>query len=67
MVGPDQLELQRRLRQDRANIRLAIEFCYGVPEEQLTGLELAGLLIWYWLSCGAMKDGHQGDAAQIGS
>lgn len=56
--GPDQLELQRRLRQDRANIRLAIEFCYGVPEEQLTGLELAGLLIWYWLSCGAMKEGR---------
>src|SRR6266568_2319498 len=57
--GPDQLELQRRLRQDRANIRLAIEFCYGVPEEQLTGLELTGLLIWYWLSCGAMKEGRR--------
>jgi predicted ATPase len=57
--GPDQLEMQQRLRQDRANIRLAIEFCYSLPEEHLAGLELAGLLIWYWLSCGAMKEGRR--------
>ncbi|MFG2004425.1 ATP-binding protein [Spirillospora sp. NPDC048911] len=57
--GPDQLAWQARLGHDHANLRLAIEFCLSRPEERPAGLEMAGLLIFYWFPCGMMKEGRR--------
>ncbi|MCP2242686.1 ATP-binding protein [Lentzea aerocolonigenes] len=56
--GPDQLQIAARLRSEHANLRLALEFCLSTPGESRTGLHLAGILYFYWLSCGLSAEGR---------
>ncbi|MET8758919.1 LuxR C-terminal-related transcriptional regulator [Lentzea sp. NPDC004782] len=56
--GPDQLEIATRIRSEHANLRLALEFCLSTPGESRTGLRLAGVLHFYWLSCGLSAEGR---------
>ncbi len=56
--GPDQLEIAARIRSEHANLRLALEFCLSTPGESRPGLRLAGVLYFYWLSCGLSAEGR---------
>ncbi|GAB4002350.1 ATP-binding protein [Nocardioides ultimimeridianus] len=51
-LGPHQVEWSSRLRRDLANLRAALEFCAGDPDEATVGLQLAVHLREYWLAGG---------------
>ncbi|MET9873595.1 BTAD domain-containing putative transcriptional regulator [Actinacidiphila glaucinigra] len=56
--GPRQLVWHRRVLQEHANIRSALDFCLSRPEERRTGLELAGTLWVFWVACGLFTEGR---------
>lgn len=55
--GPGQPETVARLRADRDNLRVALDFSLSAPGETLAGLRLAGTLWFYWHACGASREG----------
>ncbi|MEV5100443.1 LuxR C-terminal-related transcriptional regulator [Streptomyces massasporeus] len=55
--GPGQPETVARLRADRDNLRVALDFSLSAPGENLAGLRLAGTLWFYWHACGASREG----------
>jgi predicted ATPase/DNA-binding CsgD family transcriptional regulator len=56
--GPGQREIVTRLRADQDNLRAALEFSLTLPGEARAGLGLAGTLWFYWLACGAPREGR---------
>jgi len=56
--GGDQLVLLGRLLADLANLRAALEFCLGRPEQVTAGLGIAGRLWPFWLGCGLQREGR---------
>ncbi|WP_370182019.1 protein kinase [Rhodococcus wratislaviensis] len=53
-----QLEWNRRLRHERANLRSALEYCLSTPGEARTGLRMAGSLWFFWNASGLLRDGR---------
>ncbi|MGO9823164.1 MAG: LuxR C-terminal-related transcriptional regulator, partial [Solirubrobacteraceae bacterium] len=53
----DQFELAHRLKDELANFRSALEYCFAQPGERLQVLRMAGALWFYWNACGHMRDG----------
>ena len=47
----------RMLRDDIANLRVALEFCVELPDETLAGLRMASSLYHYWLLTGLPGEG----------
>jgi predicted ATPase/DNA-binding CsgD family transcriptional regulator len=56
--GPGQPEALRRMHREHANLRAALEFSLGAPEDAAAGLELATCLREYWLMCGQSHAGR---------
>ncbi|WP_073361151.1 protein kinase domain-containing protein, partial [Rhodococcus jostii] len=56
--GSGQLEWNRRLRHERANLRSALEYCLSTPGEARTGLRMAGSLWFFWNASGLLRDGR---------
>ncbi|OLE22989.1 MAG: hypothetical protein AUG44_23395 [Actinobacteria bacterium 13_1_20CM_3_71_11] len=56
--GPGQPEALRGMHKEHANLRAALEFSLGMPEEAAAGLELATCLGEYWLVCGQVHEGR---------
>ncbi|GGT03014.1 hypothetical protein GCM10010156_71200 [Planobispora rosea] len=54
----DQLAWCRRIQPDLANIRLAVEYCYGRPGEAGKGLDLIASLWFLWICCGRHDTGY---------
>jgi non-specific serine/threonine protein kinase len=48
-LGDRQIEWIQRLRREQNNIRVALDFCTGVPEEAATGMRLACSIMEYWV------------------
>ncbi|MGP4016665.1 LuxR C-terminal-related transcriptional regulator [Saccharopolyspora sp. 5N708] len=57
-LGPNQAEWLTRLRQDRANLRAALDFCRTEPGEGHEGLRMAAALRFYWVACGLLREGR---------
>ncbi|MEO3886685.1 BTAD domain-containing putative transcriptional regulator [Nonomuraea sp. B5E05] len=47
--GPHQRALLDRVRAERANISLALDYC-ATPSQARTGMRLAGALWWWWIT-----------------
>jgi len=54
----DQVDLFTRLRREHANIRSALGFCLGEPDEAEAGLAMASALRFYWLMSGSLSEGR---------
>ncbi len=48
-IGPDQAAWIDRLRREHANLRVALDFCAGDPDEAIAGLRMAPALKEYWI------------------
>lgn len=57
--GRTQPAVQDRMRQDQANLRVALDHCLGSPDGHLAGLHLVGTLWFYWAGCGALGEGRR--------
>ena len=57
-LASGQLEWNRRLRHERANLRSALEYCLSTPGEARTGLRMAGSLWFFWNASGLLRDGR---------
>ncbi|GAA4622739.1 LuxR family transcriptional regulator [Actinoallomurus vinaceus] len=57
--GADQLILFSRLRQDHANLRIALEYCLGDPDRVETGQRMAAGLSYYWQVTGLHGEGRR--------
>lgn len=57
-LGSGQLEWNRRLRHERANLRSALEYSLSTPGEARTGLRMAGSLWFFWNASGLLRDGR---------
>lgn len=53
-----QSERLDRLRRDQANLRTALDYCLGQPQEVGTGLHMASTLYFYWLMGGFLGEGR---------
>jgi len=53
-----QVDLFTRLRREHANLRSALGFCLGEPEEAAAGLAMASALRFYWLMSGSLSEGR---------
>jgi predicted ATPase len=53
-----QLELYGRLREERANLWAAFDYCMSDPEQHRAGLDLAGTLWPLWMCCGLLREGR---------
>jgi predicted ATPase/DNA-binding SARP family transcriptional activator len=47
-----------RTRLEHANLREALDFCFGTPDESPVGVHLAGALWFYWVGCGFLAEGR---------
>lgn len=56
--GPRQLEWMARLREERANLRVALTWSLGEPGEALAALHMATRIFEYWVMCGAPREGR---------
>jgi predicted ATPase len=56
--GPDQLRWRERMSVEHPNIRAALDFCLGEPDEYGAALEFAGTLWFVWWCCGFVRDGR---------
>src|SRR4051794_36403952 len=63
----DQVELFRRVRNERANIWAAIDFCLDDPDEAELGATICGDLWVYWVAQGPVTDIRRVLAALLGS
>lgn len=57
-LGPQQVDWLTRIRQDRANLRAALDFCRTEPGEGPEGLRMATALRFYWVAGGALREGR---------
>ncbi|MEV0700662.1 LuxR C-terminal-related transcriptional regulator [Saccharopolyspora sp. NPDC050389] len=57
-LGPHQVEWLTRLRQDRSNLRTALDFCRVEPGEGHDGLRMAAALRFFWAAGGSLREGR---------
>jgi predicted ATPase/DNA-binding NarL/FixJ family response regulator len=57
-IGPRQVELMARLGREQTNLREAMHFCMGEPNEADMGLEISVALFPFWLSRGLLREGR---------
>jgi non-specific serine/threonine protein kinase len=57
-LGPHQVEWLTRLRQDRSNLRAALDFCRSEPGEGHEGLRMAAALRFFWVAGGWLREGR---------
>ncbi|SDX03572.1 non-specific serine/threonine protein kinase [Saccharopolyspora shandongensis] len=57
-LGPHQVEWLTRLRQDRSNLRAALDFCRAEPGEEHEGLRMAAALRFFWAADGSLREGR---------
>lgn len=57
-LGPRQREWSRWFRGQGPNLWAALDFCCTEPGEHEAGLRLAGVLWFYWVACGCVRDGR---------
>ncbi|MEV0087507.1 LuxR C-terminal-related transcriptional regulator [Saccharopolyspora sp. NPDC050642] len=57
-LGPHQVEWLTRLRQDRSNLRAALDFCRTEPGEGHEGLRMAAALRFFWAAGGSLREGR---------
>ncbi|WP_395109519.1 ATP-binding protein [Actinomadura sp. SCN-SB] len=56
--GPRQLEWHTTMTRAHADLRVALEFSPGDPDERQAGLDLAGSLHLFWASGGMIREGR---------
>ncbi|NGO69213.1 ATP-binding protein [Streptomyces boncukensis] len=56
--GPRQAEVAGRVEQELPNLRLALEYSLGDPEDAHLGQYLAATLWFYWIGCGRLAEGQ---------
>jgi non-specific serine/threonine protein kinase len=56
--GPGQEEWSARLRAEHDNLRAALTFSLGTAGEEAVGVRMAAALRFYWLRCGAGREGR---------
>ena len=56
--GPDQVVWRERLTRDHANLRAALDYSIGDPEDRQTGVRMAGALLYFWIACGHVREGR---------
>jgi predicted ATPase/DNA-binding CsgD family transcriptional regulator len=56
--GPDQVELLAQMRLEHNNLRAALDFGLGDPEQQFVGARLATAMYFYWL-CGFLGESRR--------
>ncbi|MEV5607659.1 LuxR C-terminal-related transcriptional regulator [Streptomyces sp. NPDC052225] len=57
-TGDSQIPLLRALVRDRANLRVALEYCVASPRHHCQGLEMATALWGYWHATGLLTEGR---------
>jgi non-specific serine/threonine protein kinase len=57
-IGPGQADWVRRVTDDQANFRLALEYCLSATSDAAIGLELATLLLGFWTSANRLGEGR---------
>jgi non-specific serine/threonine protein kinase len=55
--GPRQVMWSRRMRAELPELRAALAFCLSTPGEEPAAVRLAGTLNFFWLGCGAAREG----------
>ncbi|HEX3785717.1 MAG TPA: LuxR C-terminal-related transcriptional regulator [Pseudonocardiaceae bacterium] len=55
-LGPQQLEVVARTRQEHANIRAALEYSFADGQDAIDGARLAIALEQYWVNCGLFSE-----------
>ncbi len=58
-LGPGQVGWLVRLRQETPNLRVALDYSYARPGQEVTGLRMTVLLRHYWLSLGLFTEGRR--------
>src|SRR3984893_15023283 len=58
-LGPEQVGWLVRLQQETANLRVALDYSYACPGQDVTGLRMTVLLRHYWLSLGVFTEGRR--------
>jgi non-specific serine/threonine protein kinase len=58
-LGPGQVGWLVRLRQETANLRVALDYSFASPGQEATGLRMTVLLRHYWLSLGLFTEGRR--------
>jgi predicted ATPase/DNA-binding CsgD family transcriptional regulator len=58
-LGPEQVGWLVRLRQETPNLRVALDYSYACPGQEVTGLRMTVLLRHYWLSLGLFTEGRR--------
>ncbi|GHH21078.1 ATP-binding protein [Streptomyces lanatus] len=56
--SPRQGEVAARVEAELPNLRCALEYCLGEPDEAHLGHYLAGSLWFYWVGCGRLSEGR---------
>jgi non-specific serine/threonine protein kinase len=52
--GPCQVEWLRRIRSERSNLRVAVEFCLGEPGQVPVAMEIVARLRMFWTAFGSL-------------
>jgi predicted ATPase/DNA-binding CsgD family transcriptional regulator len=65
-LGPGQVGWVRRICDDHANFRLALEYCLSTSADALLGLELATSLWLFWVSGNRVGEGRYWLARMLG-
>ena len=58
LFGPAQVELLTRLKLENANLRAALDYCFGTPAEAGSGMRMATDLLYHWLT-GHLREGRR--------
>jgi non-specific serine/threonine protein kinase len=58
-LGPEQVGWLVRLRQETANLRVALDYSFASPGQEAVGLRMTVLLRHYWLSLGLFTEGRR--------
>lgn len=58
-LTPEQLDWLVRLRTEHANLRVALDYCYGTPGQQSHGVRMTLALRHYWLTLGLFSEGRR--------
>ncbi|MFE5818638.1 ATP-binding protein [Streptomyces sp. NPDC056479] len=56
--SPRQGEVAARVEAELPNLRCALEYCLGEPDEAHLGQYLAGSLWFHWVGCGRLSEGR---------
>jgi non-specific serine/threonine protein kinase len=59
LIGADQTMWLQRLHIEEENLRAALEWCLEAPGQAETGLELAGVLSWFWTKRAYFAEGRK--------